>query len=232
MKITAVTGALMDSVAETTSLLANRKILVAVGNRLTLTAAVMAPSISQSLIGGATTEEEALEIQRDHNPDILIVSEDLERGYGVRLIERAKEYNPNITVLIFIKRETHEVVQEAMEAGADGVMFVSSIGTGDGDFINALRTTAKGGIYFPQPVINAYCALNKPLPANVEPLSERETEVIQCLVRGMKNTEIAEALTISPETVKSHVSSTISKLHVRDRMQAVAFALTHGLITA
>ena len=232
MKITAVTGALMDSVAETTSLLANRRILVCSGDRLTLTATVMAPAIAQSLVGGATTEEEALEIQQDQNPDILITSESLEKGYGVRLIERAKKYNPGITALIFIKRETHDVVQEAMEAGADGVMFVSTIGTGDGDFINALRTTAKGGIYFPQPVINTYCAHNKPLPANVEPLSERETEVIQCLVRGMKNTEIAETLIISPETVKSHVSSTISKLQVRDRMQAVAFALTHGLITA
>ncbi len=232
MIITAVTGELIGSVAETTQLLANRRILVAVGNRLTLTAAVMTPTIHQSLVGGATTEEEALEIQREKDPDILITSEDLEKGYGMRLIERAKKYNPDITALVFIRRETHAVVEEAMEAGADGVMFVSSIGTGHGDFINALRTTAKGGIYFPQPVIDACCAHNVPSPDLVDPLSVRELDVMQCLVRGMKNTEIAESLHISPETVKSHVSTTIHKLGVRDRMQAVAFALTHGLIPA
>jgi two-component system, NarL family, response regulator LiaR len=231
MIITAVTGALMDSVAETTRLLANRRILVAVGNRLTLTSTVMAPPINQSLVGGATTEEEALELQLEHNPDILITSESLEKGYGVRLVERAKRHNPDITALIFIQRETHEVVEEAMEAGADGVMLVSSIGTGHGDFINALRTTSKGGIYFPQPVINACFANKKPAPTLAYPLTNRELEVIQCLVQGMKNAEIASELSISTETVKSHVSSTISKLQVRDRVQAVAFALNHGLIT-
>ena len=161
---------------------------------------------------------------------MIIVSEHLEKGYGIRLIERAKRYNPDIKALIFIQRETHSVVQEAIEAGADGVMFVSSIGTGNGDFINALRITAKGGVYFPQPIINAYCAHNKPLPSYVEPLSERETSVVQCLVRGMRNVEIADSLNISSETVKSHVSTAISKLGVRDRMQAVAFALTHGIV--
>tara|TARA_B100001059_G_scaffold38318_2_gene30994 strand:+ start:88 stop:795 length:708 start_codon:yes stop_codon:yes gene_type:complete len=230
MRINPVNDSLMESVAETKSLLANRRIAVACGNRFTLTATVMTPAIAQSFVGGTSTEEEALEIISDSNPDLLIATEDLERGYGIRLVERVKKLNPKIKVLIFLKRETHEVVKEAMDAGADGVMFISSIGTGDGDFINALRTIAKGAIYYPQPVLNAYCKHNRPAPVLADPLSRRELDVISCLVNGMKNSEISEELRISSETVKSHVSSTISKLGVRDRTQAVVFALTHGLV--
>ena len=230
MRINPVNDSLMDSISETTTMLASRRIAVAVGNRLTLTATVTSNSIAQSFIGGASTEEEALEIISDSHPDLLIASEDLERGYGIRLVERAKKLNPNIKVLIFLKRETHEVVKEAMDAGADGVMFISSIGSGQGDFINALRTIAKGAIYYPQPVLNACCSHNRPAPVLADPLSRRELDVINCLVNGMKNSEICEELRISSETVKTHVSSTISKLGVRDRTQAVVFALTHGLV--
>ena len=124
-------------------MLANKRILVCSKNRLTLTAVTLAEPILQSLVGGTTTEDEALQIQLESNPDLLITSEDLERGYGIRLVEKAKRKSPDLKALIFLSRESPEVVQEAMEAGADGVMFVSSIGTGDGDFINALRTTNK-----------------------------------------------------------------------------------------
>ncbi len=230
MRINPINDSLMESVAETTAMLANRRIAVACGNRLTLTATVTSNSIAQSFIGGASTEEEALDIIGDCNPDLLIATEDLQRGYGIRLVERAKKLNPNIKVLIFLKRETHEVVKEAMDAGADGVMFISSIGTGHGDFINALRTIVKGAIYYPQPVINACCRHNRPAPVLADPLSRRELDVVSCLVNGMKNSEISEELRISSETVKTHVSSTISKLGVRDRTQAVVFALTHGLV--
>ena len=160
----------------------------------------------------------------------MITSEDLERGYGIRLLEKAKKQSPDLKALIFLLRETPEAVQEAMEAGADGVMFVSSIGTGDGDFIHALRTTNSGGIYYPRAVLEAATAKVKPTPILVDPLSERELEVIQCIIQGMKNTEIADSLFVSAETVKSHVSTAIHKLGVRDRTQAAVYALTHGLV--
>ena len=82
----------------------------------------------------------------------MITSEDLEKGYGIRLVEKAKDYFPGIKALIFLERETPEVVQEAMEAGADGVMFVSSIGTGSGDFVQALSATNNGSVYYPEAV--------------------------------------------------------------------------------
>ncbi len=213
-------------------LLANKKVLVCSKNRLTLTALCLCTPILQSLVGGATTEDEALQVQQKNHPDILITTEDLESGYGIRLVEKAKNYSPELKALIFLQRETPEVVQEAMEAGADGVMFISSIGTGDGDFINALSTANSGGIYYPRSVREAATAKVKSAPVLVDPLSERELDVIRCIIRGMRNIEIADALFISSETVKSHVSTVIQKLGVRDRTQAAVFAMTHGLIEA
>ncbi len=219
-------NSLLNSLSETESLLANKKILVCSGDRLTLTASMLTNEIKNSIIGGATTEDEALDIFFDKQPNLLITSENLERGYGIRLVEKVKKYRPNTKALIFLHREKCDVVKEAREAGADGVMFVSNIGSGDGDFINALRITSKGGIYLPKCVS---CSNSKPLADTIEPLSIREKQVVKCMVAGMKNTEIAKELTISPETVKSHVSTTIHKLGVRDRTQAVVFALTHDL---
>ena len=70
----------------------------------------------------------------------------------------------------------------------------------------------------------------KPAPVISDTLSERELEVIRCIIEGMKNLEIAEALFISAETVKSHASTAIQKLCVRDRTQAAVFALNYGLV--
>ena len=59
-----------------------------------------------------TTEDEALEIQQECQPDLLITSEDLEKGYGIRLVETIKKRTPDLKALIFLQRETPEVVQE------------------------------------------------------------------------------------------------------------------------
>ena len=152
--------------------MANKRVLVCSKNRLTLTAVSLAEPILQSLVDSTTTEDEVLQIQLESNPDLLITSEDLERVYGIRLVEKAKKQCPDLKALIFLSRETPEVVQEAMEAGADGVIFISSIGTGDGDFINSLRTTNHGGIYYPRAVLEAATAKVKPPPILVDPLSE------------------------------------------------------------
>ena len=101
-----------------------------------------------------------------------------------------------------------------------------------GDFIHALDTTNSGVIYYPRALLQSATAKVKPAPILMDPLLERELELVQCIIQGMKNTEIADSLLVSAETVKSHVSTAIHKLGVRDRTQAAVFALTHGLVKA
>ena len=128
------------------TLLRNKKVLVCSKNRLTLATLCLYTPILQSLIGGATTEDEALELQLKFNPNILITSEDWNYIWYLSC-GKVKIHNPKIKALLFLVRETTDVVHEAMAAGADGVMFISSVGSGHGDFINALATTNNCGVY-------------------------------------------------------------------------------------
>ena len=134
-------------------------------------------------------------------------------------------------VSFVLVRETQTVVQEAMEAFADGVIFKSSLGTGRGDLINALRTLADGGVYFPEQIRRIAASTPQPdLPPLVEELTPRELEVASGVARGLKNNAIATLLGLSVETVKTHVGNAMDKLGARDRTQMAVMALLYGLI--
>ena len=161
-----------------------------------------------------------------------MVSDDLEVGYGVRLLERLKQQQPSCRVLILLRRESDNVVKEALEAGADGVIFNSSLGSGQREFVKALRALVGGGVYYPTSVRNLIRP--KSLSSKLDPrdcLSDREMDVVHYVAQGLRNSEIANVLNISAETVKSHISTSIQKLGVRDRTQLAVQALLHGWIT-
>ena len=212
-------------------LLKGLRIVVVMGDRLALSGICLAPFIAPGLVGGATTEAEGLKLVQRMHPDLLLLTEDLEIGYGIRLMQSVHEHSPDTRMLIFLSRETQDVVKEALQAHADGVIFRSSMGTGRGDFIQALQTLSAGGVYYPEDVRRTVVSLHSDQQAKfVEQLSEREKEVVCAVARGLTNGEIATAFQISAETVKSHVSNCMSKLAVRDRTQLAVSALMHGLI--
>ena len=183
--------------------------------------------ISESLIGAYTTQSEAAAACQHNSPDLLFVTEHLEQGYGLSLARHVKEFSPKTRTLVFLHRESQAVVREALEAFVEGVMFVSYLAKGvDGDFIRSLAAIADGGNYYPKEVkaVAGYEAFEV-LPD----LTDREMEVLQVLSSGMSNKEISESLFISPETVKSHVSTIIGKMGVKDRTQAVIKAIRAGI---
>ena len=216
---------------EIRNLLEGRTIVVCMGDRLTLAGFGMSMPIWSSVIAAVTTADEALEVVRKHKPDLFFATEDLEQGYGIGVVREVELIHPPTRTLIFLRRENALVVNEALEAGADGVMFMSTIGTGHGDFVKALKRTGEGSVYYPDNIrklARGTAAENSDALALIEDLSERELDVLRGLTSGQTNKEIAEALFISGETVKSHVSAVISKLGVRDRTQAAIFAIRHG----
>ena len=202
------------------------------GDRLALNSFCLVKPIYDSIAAASTTQAEGIKAIGKHRPDILFTFDDLEQGYGIDLVKEAKHVSSEIKALIFLRRETKEVVNEALDAGADGVMFVSSVGTGNGDFINSLLTTLKGGIYYPADVRDLARDTKQLNDAPVIDcqLTERELEVLNAIVGGLSNKEISESLFVSTETVKSHVSTIISKLGVRDRTQAAVFAIRHCIV--
>ncbi|WP_392351088.1 LuxR C-terminal-related transcriptional regulator [Parasynechococcus sp.] len=213
-------------------LLAQRRVVAVMGDRLTLCSFVLAEPVRPSLIGAATTEDEGFALVQNNRPDLLICSEDLETGYGLNLLKRVRSAVPNCQMLIVLVRETQEVVQEALAACADGVIFKSSLGSGHGDLISALQTIAEGAVYYPEQIrgLAAASAPNPDLPALIEELTPRELEVVAAVSRGLKNNAIADQLGVSLETVKTHVGNSMAKLAARDRTQMAVTALLYGLI--
>ncbi len=213
-------------------LLAQRRVVAVMGDRLTLCSFVLAEPVRPSLIGAATTEDEGFALVQNNRPDLLICSEDLETGYGLNLLKRVRSAVPNCQMLIILVRETQEVVQEALAACADGVIFKSSLGSGHGDLISALQTIAEGAVYYPAQIrgLAAASAPNPDLPALIEELTPRELEVVAAVSRGLKNNAIADQLGVSLETVKTHVGNSMAKLAARDRTQMAVTALLYGLI--
>ena len=210
----------------------NQKVVACFGDRLTLTCLCLAEPMRRAVRGAATTEDEGVELVLRHQPSLLICSSDLETGYGMNLLRRVKAELPTCQLLIVLARETQAVVQEAMQAHADAVIFKSSLGTGKGDFIQALNTLAAGGVYFPEEIrqLGAAQAPNPNLPPLIEELTERELEVAAGVARGLTNAAIGSSLGISVETVKTHVINAKDKLGASDRTQLAVMALLYGLI--
>ena len=164
-----------EAIAQAAELLEHRRLVLVFGDRLTLSALAIAEPIQPSLVGAATTEDEGVELVLRTQPDLLICSSDLETGYGPVLLKRVKAELPTCQLLIVLVRETQAVVQEAMQAYADAVIFKSSLGTGKGDFVQALQTLSEGGVYLPEEIrqLGAAQAPNLNLPPLIEELTER-----------------------------------------------------------
>ena len=219
------------AIDQATELLKHRRVVACMGDRLALICLCLTEPIQPVVQGAATTEEEGFQLLLRTQPYLLICNSDLESGYDIDLIKRVKAELPTCQLLIVLVRETQAVVQEAMEAFADGVIFKSSLGTGRGDFIQALQTIAQGGVYYPNEIRRlGFQTPRSDLPALVEELSEREVEVVEAVARGLTNKSVADALGISVETVKTHVMNAMGKIGARDRTQLAVMAMAYGLI--
>ena len=202
------------------------------GDRFTLTCLCLTEPIRRSVVGAATTEDEGFDLVLRSRPSLMICTEDLESGYGMNLLRRVKAELPDCQLRIVLVRETQAVVKEAMESYADAVIFKSSLGSGNGDFIQALQTLSEGGVYFPEEIrrLGAGQDRKQDLPPLIEELTERELEVVAGVARGLTNNAIGSCLGISVETVKTHVVNAKGKLGASDRTQMAVMALIYGLI--
>ena len=232
MEIRLDTRGLHQAVDVAAKFFQNQKVVACCGDRFTLTCLCLTEPIRRAVVGAATTEDECFDLVLRNKPSLLICSEELETGYGMNLLRRVKAELPNCQLLIVLTRETQAVVQEAMEAFADAVIFKSSLGTGNGDFVQALSTLSDGGVYFPEEIrrLGAQQAPKYDLPPLIEELTERELEVVAGVAHGLTNQLIGNSLGISVETVKTHVVNAKGKLVASDRTQMAVKALLYGLI--
>ena len=216
---------------EARSLLMGQTIGLVVGNPLLLAAMNLLEFFRGKVLWAVTTEKEALQEAAIHAPDLVILTDELEQGYGPSLIKELKNTAPNTHTLIFLEKETAVVVEECLEAGAEGICFNSNVSEGDGDFVKALRAIAKRGVYYPEQVRKraGYVGANPFAMVLPNDITEREKEVLVGLTGGLSNKELAESMFLSVETIKSHLKSLTQKLGVKDRTGAAIFGVKAGV---
>ncbi|HEY7270231.1 MAG TPA: response regulator transcription factor [Dehalococcoidia bacterium] len=188
------------------------------------------------VVGEAANGAEAVAQAASLGPDVILMDIRMPEMDGIeacrRILAAAAEEAPRILILTTF--DLDEYVYEGLRAGASGFVLKD---IEPADLIEAVKVIARGeGLLAPsvtRRLISEFASRpQKPqvTPARLKELTERETEVLLLVARGMSNDEIAQHLVISPATSKTHVSRIMSKLDARDRAQLVVIAYESGLV--
>ena len=185
-------------------------------------AAIIDATAEMSAVAQAGSGEEAVELFEKHRPDITLMDLRLPGISGVETIRTIIARHPDAKFVVLTTYEGDEDIHQALEAGARSYIVK---GMPHEALISALKRVHSGGRFLPQPVSKT---LASRMPNSS--LSAREREVLELIVRGRSNREIATELKITESTVKCHVSVILMRLNVNDRTQAVVTALQRGLV--
>ncbi len=187
------------------------------------------------IVGEAGDGAEAVDLARRLLPDVVLMDIRMPRLDGVAATRAIVEAKLPVRVLILTTFDLDEYVVGALRAGASG--FLAKDVPAD-DLVNAIRTVAAGEAVVAPRILKRLLDrfadtlpdLDAPPPRALDTLTEREREVLVQVARGLSNAEIAKALTVSETTIKTHVGHVLTKLGLRDRVQAVVLAYETGLV--
>jgi DNA-binding NarL/FixJ family response regulator len=174
------------------------------------------------IVAEAGDGRKAIELYRQHQPDVTLMDLRLPQVNGVEAIGRIRIDYPNARIIVLTTFDGDEDIYRALQAGARGYLLK---GMTSDELVEAIRSVYAGKSRIPAPVAER---LAERMGAPV--LTARETEVLHLIVGGNSNKEIAAALYISEATVKTHINSLLSKLGVTDRTQAATTALQRGIV--
>jgi two-component system, NarL family, response regulator DegU len=183
------------------------------------------------VVGEAGSGDEALELVDKLKPDVVLMDISMPGMNGIQATKLIREKNPDAKIVMLTMLDQEGYVYEAVKAGATGYMLKN---TSSDDLVHAIQTVYEGkALLHPDAtaqLLKEFVSLadNK---AKDYGLSSREMEVLGLLSQGNTNKEIAKALWISEQTVKTHVAHIFDKLGTSDRTETVATALRNGLVT-
>ena len=178
-----------------------------------------------TVVGEADTAERAVLLARRLQPDLIVLDLLLPRKSGDEVIPELTEVAPQSRVLVVSSQAAPSSVRRALSAGAAGYLPKRS---SDRDLVAAIQLVANGGGYV-DPELGARLVTPNDSPA-LEPLSERERDIVHLLALGYTNQEIGKKLFISVRTVDTHRAHIMRKLDLESRAELVMFALANGVI--
>ena len=176
----------------------------------------------------------ALAAEGAAGPDVALLDLDLPDGKGTELIPEFTQANPNFTAVVLTASLERGEIARAVEAGAAGVLHKSA---GLEEVISSVRNVVEGGSLLSDVEVAELLRVASQTREEeregqdaAKRLTPREREVLQNLARGLSNKEIAQQMHVSVETERSHMMNILSKLGAHSRLQALLFAVRHGVV--
>jgi len=185
------------------------------------------------VVGEASSGREALEVARETLPRIVLLDIRMAGGDGLDTLQALKSQNPEMVVVMLTTYDNPTYMARAVAGGAAGYLLK---GMDQEAMLRALRAVGQGEMLLTAADLSHLLrGLTPGMPGTqdlIEPLTDRELEVLRLLATGLPNREMAAILFVAECTVKSHVEHIIGKLGVSDRVQAAVWAARQGLLPA
>lgn len=181
------------------------------------------------VVGEAVNGREAVQKAMQFSPNVILMDLMMPEMNGIEATRQIMTEQPNMHILVLTSFSTDDKLFPAVEAGAQGYLLKD---TGPEELLQAIRRAAKGESTLTPAIVRRllreFSHDNKDWPP-VEPLTDRETEVLRLLAEGLTNEELADRLYISKATARTHVSNILAKLNLANRTQAALYALRYGI---
>jgi DNA-binding NarL/FixJ family response regulator len=183
------------------------------------------------VIGEAQTGREALQLVERLQPDVVLMDIYMPDIDGLQATKEIRQRFPKVSVVMLTSSESDEHLYEAVQLGAAGYLLKSLDATELFDLLNGVvQGEAAMTRAMATRLLKGVARRSANAEKGEEPLTERELTVLRLVARGASNPEIAETLCITVNTVKSHLKSILSKLHLENRTQVAAYAVRAGLV--
>jgi len=189
---------------------------------------VLSEEADLEVVGVAHTLTSARQLVTGTNPDVVLLDQELPDGSGADAIGAMLAAHPDIHVVMLTASNSDQVLSTAMAAGAAG--FVSKT-SGLGELVGAVRAGARGDAVISPELLGRLLGRMRRAPSSVgHALTDRESEILGLLAKGMTNAAIAERLVVSVHTARNHVANLSAKLGAHSKLEALSIAVRENLV--